>query len=188
MMNKIKIILLSSMILIGIVGFVNINKFDSGSQKEEPKVGLEVGNKAPELVYNNPEGKPVSLSSLKGKMVLIDFWASWCRPCRMENPTVVKAYNEYKDLKFKSGKGFTVYGVSLDRDKDAWIKAIKADNLTWDSHVSDLLQWKSEGAAIYGVRSIPSNVLIDGEGIIIAKNLRGQNLMITLESLLAKRR
>jgi thiol-disulfide isomerase/thioredoxin len=176
------------MIMIGIVGFVNVNKFENFAQKKEPKVGLEVGNKAPELVYNNPDGKSIRLSSLQGKMVLIDFWASWCRPCRMENPNVVKAYNEYKNLKFKNGKGFTVYSVSLDKDRDAWVKAIKDDKLEWGSHVSDLNQWKSEGAAIYGVRSIPSNVLVDGDGIIVAKNLRGQNLLITLESQLAKRR
>ncbi len=143
--------------------------------------GLEIGQKAPELSFNSPEGKEIKLSSLKGKVVLIDFWASWCGPCRHENPAVVAAYNEFKN---KAGKGFEVYSVSLDKSKDAWIKAIETDKLSWASHVSDLGGWKSNGAQLYSVNSIPANFLIDSKGIIIAKNLRGEQLILTLKGIL----
>lgn len=146
--------------------------------------GLAIGQKAPELAFNNPEGKEIKLSSLKGKVVLIDFWASWCGPCRKENPEVVKVYNQFKDKTFKNGKGFTVYGVSLDKNADAWKKAIEKDNLVWETHVSDLKGWSAEGAQIYGVSAIPTNYLIDGEGTIIAKNLRGSDLEKALKKYL----
>jgi thiol-disulfide isomerase/thioredoxin len=152
--------------------------------QDEAKIGLGIGNKAPEIVEKSVDGKELKLSSLDGKMVLIDFWASWCGPCRRENPTVVSAYQEFKDRKFKNGNGFTVYSVSLDKAKEPWVKAIEADKLTWDYHVSDLKGWYSKYAAVYGVRGIPANFLINGEGIIVAKNSRGPVLENTLTQLL----
>lgn len=147
--------------------------------------GTKVGDKALDLAYASPDGKTIALSSLKGKMVLLDFWASWCGPCRMENPHVVRAYNKFKDKKFKNGNGFTIYSVSLDQNKDNWVKAIAKDSLVWSYHVSDLGGWQSRPASIYGVNSIPANFLIDGNGVIVARQLRGAALESTLESFVA---
>ncbi|MDP4205751.1 MAG: TlpA disulfide reductase family protein [Bacteroidota bacterium] len=137
----------------------------------------KIGIMAPDFTLNTPEGKPFTLSSLRGKFVLIDFWASWCSPCRGENPNVVKAYQTFKD------KNFTILGVSLDSNKSNWIKAIEDDHLAWD-HVSDLQGWKNAVAVLYGIYSIPSNILLDKNGKIIAKNLRGENLIKTLNELI----
>jgi len=155
---------------------------NAGQPKEV--MGLNIGNKAPEINEKGVDGKDITLSSFKGKLVLIDFWASWCGPCRRENPTVVSVYNQYKDSKFKNGKGFTVFSVSLDKDKTAWLEAIKTDQLIWENHVSDLKGWYAKYAGIYEVRSIPSNFLIDGDGVIVGKNLRGPALENAIKELL----
>jgi thiol-disulfide isomerase/thioredoxin len=136
--------------------------------------------KAPEIVLNSPSGKTVKLSKLRGKMVLIDFWASWCGPCRKENPNVVEAYKKYKTVKFENGKGFEVFSVSLDRQENQWKEAVLKDGLIWKNH-----GWDKTGtvSGIYGVSSIPSAFLIDGSGNILAKGqeLRGLRLHITLD-------
>ncbi|RYY88755.1 MAG: AhpC/TSA family protein [Chitinophagaceae bacterium] len=128
-----------------------------------------LGKPAPELTLNDPDGKPVSISSFRGKWVLVDFWASWCGPCRDENPNVVKAWQKYKD------KNFTVLGVSLDKEKAAWLEAIRKDGLTWP-HMSDLQYWSSQAVPAYGLESIPFNVLVNPQGTIVAMGLRGEAL------------
>ena len=133
------------------------------------EASLMIGGVAPDIKLNGPDGKPVSLSSLRGKVVLIDFWASWCGPCRRENPNVVKMYQKYKD------QGFEIFGVSLDNDANRWKGAIQTDGLTW-FHVSDLMGWKSKPAQMYQVHSIPATFLLDKQGKIIAKGLRGAEL------------
>lgn len=136
-----------------------------------------IGQTTPEIELPNPEGQVVKLSSLRGKYVLVDFWAKWCGPCRRENPNVVKAYNKFKD------KGFEVYGVSLDRNKEDWVQAIQEDGLTW-TQVSDLKYFESKAAADYNISAIPFSILVDPQGKIIAKNLRGAALDKKLEEVL----
>jgi thiol-disulfide isomerase/thioredoxin len=137
------------------------------------------GNKlAPEITLKNPEGSVIKLSSLKGNVILIDFWASWCGPCRKENPNIVKMYNKYKS------KGFTVYSVSLDKDREAWKRAIKSDGLLWPNHVSDLLEWETPLKNLYGFNAIPYTVLVNRNGKIIGTNLRGESLEQKLKEVL----
>ncbi len=148
-----------------------------GREKLNQMRGTTIGYEALNFAQADPNGKMVNLKDLKGKYVLVDFWASWCGPCRAENPNVVKAYNKYKD------KGFTVLGVSFDQNKDAWIKAIATDNLTW-TQISDLKGWGNEAGKLYSITSIPQNLLLDKEGKIVAKNLRGAELDAKLEEII----
>jgi peroxiredoxin len=146
--------------------------------------GINIGDTAPELSFENPDGEIISLSSLRGNLVLIDFWAAWCSPCRRENPNIVQAYKKFKDKEFINGNGFTVYGISLDKTREQWMAAIADDGLIWPNHVSDLNGWNSVGAALYQIRAIPASFLIDGNGVIIGRNLKGEALHDALNSLL----
>ncbi len=177
-----------------LVFYLNVNKLDSLTSIFPPELensvyvrmlkkriqtlrNVEIGKPAPEIALDDTMGILRTLSSFRGKYVLIDFWASWCSPCREESPNLVKAYQRFHD------KGFEIFGVSLDTRRDKWVEAIRKDQLTW-THVSDLKGWKSEAAELYGVNSIPHSVLVDPRGIIIQNNLRGKALIDFLEKLI----
>jgi peroxiredoxin len=164
-----------------------IDRYKNASNGEIAQMSMEMqrsgtstpGFEAPDLVGMTPDSQSYALSKMRGKVVLVDFWASWCGPCRRENPNVVANYNKYKD------KGFDILGVSLDREPNAWKKAIKDDGLPWH-HISDLKGWQSSHAALYSVTSIPQTVLIDKEGKILARNVRGEQLGEKLKELLGE--
>lgn len=156
-----------------------VNKFDASidssqyTQSLKKRIDIlrsvQIGKTAPDFTMNDSTGKPLTLSSLKGKVLLVDFWAAWCGPCRAENPNVVKAYKLYNK------KGFDILGCSFDQNRDKWLKAVKDDKLTWH-HVSDLQGWDNAAGKLYGINSIPANVLLDKDQKIIARNLRGEEL------------
>jgi len=140
---------------------------------------VDIGQPAPDFTLSDTTGNPFGLSDIKGGYLLVDFWASWCSPCRAENPNIVKVFKAYNN------KGFNILGVSFDTNRDKWIQAIKDDNLTWH-HVSDLKGWGNAAGKLYGIMSIPANVLLDPDRKIIAHNLKGEELMKRLEELLGQ--
>ena len=178
-------LLLVLSILIGLSFFMG--------KEEKPVEGLNIGNIAPNLTGASPYGDTLSLINLRGNYVFLDFWASWCRPCRYENRNLVKTFNHFNNFAFpvkktwmgrtKKVQGFKVFSVSLDGNKESWLRAIKNDQLTWPWHISDLKHWNSKLAARYNINSIPTNFLLDPKGKIIGKDLKGKQLDTLLESL-----
>lgn len=157
-----------------------VKKSNDGKLFERYLIALkntQIGKKAPSITQLDLNGEPYSLTDLKGKYVLIDFWAAWCPDCRRQNPSLVKLYSKFKD------RNFEILGVSFDRDYDTWVKAIKDDQMTW-KHVSDLQQWNNAAGQTYGVKAIPQNILVDPQGIIVGRNLHGDKLDQKLAELL----
>jgi thiol-disulfide isomerase/thioredoxin len=154
---------------------------DTATALPESQEQLTDRYRAPELNLPNRDGDSISLTSLRGNIVLIDFWASWCPPCRRENPKIVSMYNRMKDKKLPNGGKFIIYSVSLDDNKLAWVNAIKDDRLNWPNHVSDLKGWRSIAAATYQVEGIPTNVLVDTSGVILGRDLATPEIELRLQ-------
>ncbi|MBE0639763.1 MAG: TlpA family protein disulfide reductase [Bacteroidales bacterium] len=141
-----------------------------------PKTGIEIGNLAPDITLKDMYENDLSLYNLRGNIVFISFWAAWCRPCRHENLQIVEIFQTFKDVKFSKGERFRIFSVSLDKTRENWINAINKDGLVWSDHVSSLEGWESPVAKTYDIRAIPANLLLDSNGIIIAKNLKIEQL------------
>lgn len=158
----------------------------TGAYAQFENTKIKVGEKAPELKFENPSGQTLDLAKIaKDRVVLLDFWASWCRPCRAANPRLVELYERYKDKSFKNAKkGFTIVSVSLDQKKDAWVKAIDDDKLTWEYHMSDLGGWQSKAADMYGVEFVPQAFLVSPDGKILAKYQMAEQAEADLQKLL----
>jgi len=161
---------------IALVSFLVLGVQNNTHSVTDQNIGVNIGQTAPEISLNTPEGTALNLSSFKGQIVLVDFWAAWCGPCRRGNPGKVEIYNKYKDKTFQNNASFVMYSVSLDRNFESWTNAIKSDNLYWPNHVSDLQGWTSTAAQAYRVNSIPANFLLNENGVVIGKNLRGEFL------------
>ena len=158
---------------------------EPASEPDRITTGIHIGQQAPDIVLESPSGELIPLSSLRGKMVLIDFWAAWCPPCRRQNPHLRELYHRYKDKEFVNGSGFTIYSVSFDRDREDWIAAIAQDSLDWEYQVVDLKGMRASGVASrWLVESIPHNTLIDGDGIVLSVGLRGSYLEEKLDEYL----
>ncbi len=192
-MRIIKFAALAALVIILALWLTDRNNGITGTSPENAvsvqptgNTGNRIGDTAPDIELLTPNGETVALSSLRGNVVMLDFWASWCGPCRRSNPAKVEAWHQFRDKEFVNGSGFRLFSVSLDTNREAWIKGIENDDLGWKHHVSDLQGWSSETAALYQVRGIPASWLIDGNGMIVARNLRGDDIAETLTGLLAE--